>query len=200
MYNGKAHTPVYLRFLRWMSVNVRAQMQHKGKEPWDVIFSSWHKSREGFGTISAALKVQLSTVASHYPNKFGTTRTIPRPGRPSKLGFWGVGFYSGEWPRTQCVLFRNFAEGRPPLQACMVELPDGGFSHGSLPGVCQKAPEGLLSWETKFSVIILQKFNNLVWMPDVMFGRHQALLSTNGWNFFTLSISGIVCRIDFILE
>lgn len=66
MYNGKAHTPVYLRFHRWVSVNVKAKMQHEGKELWDVIVSSWHKSREGYGTISAALKVQLNTVASHY--------------------------------------------------------------------------------------------------------------------------------------
>lgn len=133
-------------------------------------------------------------------DKFRTTRTIPRPGRPSKLGYWGEGLYSGEWPRTQCVLFQNFAEERPPLQACMGELPDGGFSHGSLPGVCQKAPEGLWPWGTKFSGIILQKLNDLVWMPGVMFGGYQALLSANGWNFFTLSIFGIVCRIDFILE
>lgn len=100
-------------------------------------------------------------------NKFWTTRTIPRPGRPSKLDYWVEGLYSGERPGTQCVLFQNFAEGWPPLQACMVELPNGGFSHGSLPGFFQKAPEGLWLWGTKFSGIILQKLNDLVWMPGV---------------------------------
>ncbi|KAG2471328.1 TCB1 transposase, partial [Polypterus senegalus] len=48
---------------------------------------SRHKSGEGYGKMSAALKVPMSTVASIIRKwkKFETTRTLPRAGRPSKL-------------------------------------------------------------------------------------------------------------------
>uniref|UniRef100_A0AAR2JP33 Transposase Tc1-like domain-containing protein n=4 Tax=Pygocentrus nattereri TaxID=42514 RepID=A0AAR2JP33_PYGNA len=48
---------------------------------------SRHKSGEGYRKITAALKVPMSTVASIIRKwkKFGTTRTLPRAGRPSKL-------------------------------------------------------------------------------------------------------------------
>ena len=48
---------------------------------------SRHKAGEGYRKISAALKVPMSTVASIICKwkKFGTTRTLPRAGRPSKL-------------------------------------------------------------------------------------------------------------------
>ena len=46
-----------------------------------------NKSREGYRKMYAALKVPLSTVASIIRKwkKFGTTRTLPRADRPSKL-------------------------------------------------------------------------------------------------------------------
>nr|CBN81810.1 Putative transposase [Dicentrarchus labrax] len=46
-----------------------------------------HRSGQGYKRISAALKVPKSTVASIILKwkKFGTTRTLPRPGRPAKL-------------------------------------------------------------------------------------------------------------------
>ncbi|KAK3521456.1 hypothetical protein QTP70_005786 [Hemibagrus guttatus] len=46
-----------------------------------------HRSEEGYRNISAALKVPMSTVAFiiHKWRKFGTTRTLPRAGRPAKL-------------------------------------------------------------------------------------------------------------------
>ena len=46
-----------------------------------------HRSGHGYKIISAALKVPKSTVASIILKwkKFGTTRTLPRPGRPAKL-------------------------------------------------------------------------------------------------------------------
>ncbi|KAK3565266.1 hypothetical protein QTP86_004271 [Hemibagrus guttatus] len=43
-----------------------------------------HRSGEGYRNISAALKVPVSTVASCKWKKFGTTRTLPRAGRPAK--------------------------------------------------------------------------------------------------------------------
>uniref|UniRef100_A0A671VMH4 Tc1-like transposase DDE domain-containing protein n=1 Tax=Sparus aurata TaxID=8175 RepID=A0A671VMH4_SPAAU len=46
-----------------------------------------HRSGQGYKKMSAALKVPKSTVASTILKwkKFGTTRTLPRPGRPAKL-------------------------------------------------------------------------------------------------------------------
>ena len=46
-----------------------------------------HRSGHGYKRISAALKVPKSTVASIILKwkKFGTTRTLPRPGHPAKL-------------------------------------------------------------------------------------------------------------------
>jgi transposase len=40
--------------------------------------------------MSAALMVPKNTVASiiHEWNKFGTTKTLPRAGRPAKLSYW----------------------------------------------------------------------------------------------------------------
>ncbi|MPV02323.1 IS630 family transposase [Escherichia coli] len=48
---------------------------------------SRHRSGEGYRKISAALKVPMSTVASIIRKwkKFGTTRTLPRVGRPARL-------------------------------------------------------------------------------------------------------------------
>ena len=48
---------------------------------------SRHRSGEGYQNIAAALKVPNNTVASIILNwrKFGTTKTLPRAGRPAKL-------------------------------------------------------------------------------------------------------------------
>jgi transposase len=45
------------------------------------------RSVEGYQNVSAALKVPKNTVASIILtwNKFGTTKTLPRAGRPAKL-------------------------------------------------------------------------------------------------------------------
>ena len=52
---------------------------------------SRHRSGEGCRNISAALKVPKSTAASIILKwkKFGTTRTLPRAGRPAKLSNQG---------------------------------------------------------------------------------------------------------------
>ena len=46
-----------------------------------------HISGEGYQNVSAALKVPKNTVASSILKwkKFGTTKTLPRAGRPAKL-------------------------------------------------------------------------------------------------------------------
>uniref|UniRef100_A0AAZ3PLL7 Sleeping Beauty transposase HTH domain-containing protein n=1 Tax=Oncorhynchus tshawytscha TaxID=74940 RepID=A0AAZ3PLL7_ONCTS len=48
---------------------------------------SRHRSGEGYQIISAALKVSKNTVASIIIKwkKFGSTKTLPRAGRPAKL-------------------------------------------------------------------------------------------------------------------
>ena len=50
-----------------------------------------HRSGEGYQNISAALKVPKNTVASIILKwkKFGTTKTLPRAGRPAKLSNQG---------------------------------------------------------------------------------------------------------------
>ncbi len=50
-----------------------------------------HRSGQGYKNISAALKVPKSTVASIILKwkSFGTTRTLPRAGRPAKLSYRG---------------------------------------------------------------------------------------------------------------
>ena len=50
-----------------------------------------HRSGKGNQNISAALKVPKNTVASIILKwkKFGTTKTLPRAGRPVKLRNWG---------------------------------------------------------------------------------------------------------------
>ena len=52
---------------------------------------SRHKSGKGYKNISVALKVPKITVASIILKwkKFGTTKTLPRAGRPGKLSNWG---------------------------------------------------------------------------------------------------------------
>ena len=48
---------------------------------------SRHRSGEKYQTSSAALKVPKNTVSSILKwKKFGTTKTLPRAGRPVKLG------------------------------------------------------------------------------------------------------------------
>ena len=52
---------------------------------------SRHRSGEGYPNISAELKVSKNTMASIILKwkKFGTTKTLPRAGRPAKLKNWG---------------------------------------------------------------------------------------------------------------
>uniref|UniRef100_A0A674AB71 Zinc finger protein 250-like n=1 Tax=Salmo trutta TaxID=8032 RepID=A0A674AB71_SALTR len=58
---------------------------------------SRHRSGEGYQKISAALNVPKNTVASIILKwkKFGTTKTLPRAGRPAKLSNRGEGPWSG---------------------------------------------------------------------------------------------------------
>ena len=83
------HTPVYIRSHSWQCMSEHKPSMESKKLSVDlrdrIVFRN--KSGEGYRKCSAALKVPMSTVASiiHKWKKFGTTRTLPRAGRPSKL-------------------------------------------------------------------------------------------------------------------
>jgi transposase len=64
-----------------------------------------HSSGEGYQNISAALKVPKNTVASIILKwkKFGTTKTLPRAGRPSKLSNTGRRALVGEVTKNTMV-------------------------------------------------------------------------------------------------
>ncbi|KAI3374191.1 hypothetical protein L3Q82_006043 [Scortum barcoo] len=66
-----------------------------------------HRSGQGYKRISAALKLPKSTVASIILKwkKFGTTRTLPRPGRSSQTEqSWekSLGERGKEEPKDHC--------------------------------------------------------------------------------------------------
>ena len=84
------HTPIYI-----FSPTVDSACQSKNQamrseelsvELRDRIVSR-HRSREGYNHISETLKIPTNTVASIILKwkKFGTTKTLPRDGRPAKL-------------------------------------------------------------------------------------------------------------------
>ncbi len=90
---GKPHTFLYKTLQ--LTVHVRANENHEVKG------TAWRAQRQNCGkaqiwprlqkNISAALKVPKSTVASIILKRktFGTTRTLPRAGRPAKLSYRG---------------------------------------------------------------------------------------------------------------
>ncbi len=84
---GKPHTCLYKTLQ--LTVHVRANKNHEVKG------TAWRAQRQncgnGYKKNSAALKVPKSTVASIILKwkTFGTTRTLPRAGRPAKLSYRG---------------------------------------------------------------------------------------------------------------
>uniref|UniRef100_A0AAZ3QVG0 Sleeping Beauty transposase HTH domain-containing protein n=1 Tax=Oncorhynchus tshawytscha TaxID=74940 RepID=A0AAZ3QVG0_ONCTS len=68
------------------SKNQAMRLKELSVELRDRIVSR-HRSGEGYQKMSAALKVPKNTVASIILKwkKFGTTKTLPRAGRPAKL-------------------------------------------------------------------------------------------------------------------
>ncbi len=107
-----------------------------------------HRSGQGYKNISAAFKVPNSTVASIILKwkTFGTTRTLPRAGRPAKLSYRGRRALVREVKkntRTQRSLWlssrdafgrwEKIVESQPSLQPStsrvfMAEWPDGSLS------------------------------------------------------------------------
>ncbi len=89
----ESHTPVYIRpySSQCMSEQMRIMRSKELPEELRDRIVARHRSGQGYKKISAALKVPKSTVASIILKwkTFGTTRTLPRAGRPAKLSYRG---------------------------------------------------------------------------------------------------------------
>ncbi|KAL0147018.1 hypothetical protein M9458_057542 [Cirrhinus mrigala] len=74
-----------------MSEQMRVMRSKELPEELRDRIAARHRSGQGYKNISAALKVPKSTVASIILKwkTFGTTRTLPRAGRPAKLSYRG---------------------------------------------------------------------------------------------------------------
>ncbi len=86
-------TPVYIRpySSQCMSEQMRIMRSKELPEELRDRIVARHRSGQGYKKICAALKVPKSTVASIILKwkTFGTTRTLPRAGRPAKLSYRG---------------------------------------------------------------------------------------------------------------
>ncbi len=105
---GKPHTCLYKTLQ--LTVHVRANENHEVKgTAWRAQrqIVARHRSGQGYKKNSAALKVPKSTVASIILKwkTFGTTRTLPRAGRPAKLSYRGRRALVREVKRTQRSLW-----------------------------------------------------------------------------------------------
>ncbi len=96
-----------------------------------------HRSGQGYKKSSAALKVPKSTVTSIILKwkTFGTTRTLPRAGRPAKLSYRGRRAQRSLWLSSRDAFGRweKVVESQPSLQpstsrSFMAEWPDGSLS------------------------------------------------------------------------
>ncbi len=89
----ESHTPVYIRpySSQCMSEQMRIMRSKELPEELRDRIVARHRSGQGYKKNSAALKVPKSTVASIILKRktFGTTRTLPRAGRPAKLSYRG---------------------------------------------------------------------------------------------------------------
>ena len=78
-----------------------------------------NRSGEGYQKMSLALKVPKNTVASIILKwkKFGTTKTLPKAGRPAKLSNWGRRGLVGEVTKNLMVTLTE-------LRSSSVEMGD----------------------------------------------------------------------------
>ncbi|KAI2644047.1 Butyrophilin-like protein 3 [Labeo rohita] len=89
----ESHTPVYIRpySSQCMSEQMRIMRSKELPEELRDRTVARHRSGQGYKKNCAALKVPKSTVASIILKRktIGTTRTLPRAGRPAKLSYRG---------------------------------------------------------------------------------------------------------------
>ncbi len=127
-----------------------------------------HRSGQGYKKMSAALKVPKSTVASIILKwkTFGTTRTLPRAGRPAKLSYRGRRALVREVKKNPKI---TVAE----LQRCIREMGEScrkstitAALHQS--GFMAEWPDGSLSsvqdtWKPAWSLLKKHLKDSLVW-------------------------------------
>ncbi len=89
----ESHTPVYIRPYSSQCMSEQMIIMRSKELPEELRdrIVARHRSGQGYKKNSAALKVPKSTVASIILKRktFGTTRTLPRAGRPAKLSYRG---------------------------------------------------------------------------------------------------------------
>ncbi len=121
-----------------------------------------HRSGQGYKKMSAALKVPKSTVASIILKwkTFGTTRTLPRAGRPAKLSYRGRRALVREVKKNPKITvaelgrWEKVVESQPSLQPStsrgfMAEWPDGSLS--SVQDTWKPAWRTPRWWQIRFS-------------------------------------------------
>ncbi len=141
-------------------------MHVRANENHEVKGTAWRAQRQNCGKaqiwprlqkISAALKVPKSTVASIILKwkTFGTTRTLPRAGRPAKLSYRGRRALVREVKKNPKI---TVAE----LQRCIREMGEVVESHPLQPstsrGFMAEWPDGSLSsvqdtWKPAWSLL-----------------------------------------------
>ena len=84
---GKAHICLYKEPQLTLQSKTQAMRSKEFSVELRDRIMSRHRTGEGYQNISAALKVPKNTMASIILKwkKFGTTKTLPRPGHPAKL-------------------------------------------------------------------------------------------------------------------
>ena len=94
---------------------------------------SRHRSGEGYQNISAALKVPKNTVASIILKweKFGTTKTLPRAGRPAKLSNRGRRALVREVTKNPMVTLTELQSSSVEMAALLEGSPISAALHQS---------------------------------------------------------------------
>ncbi len=119
---GKPHTCLYKTLQ--LTVHVRANENHEVKG------TAWRAQRQNCGKAQIWPSLQM-----FFTKTFGTTRTLPRAGRPAKLSYRGRRAQRSLWLSSRDAFGRweKVVESQPSLQPStsrgfMAEWPDGSLS------------------------------------------------------------------------
>ncbi len=151
-----------------------------------------HRSGQGYKKISAALKVPKSTVASIILKwkTFGTTRTLPRAGRPAKLSYRGRRALVREVKKNPKITVAELQRCiREMGESCRKSTITAALHQSGLYGRVarhMKSPHGVAKKHLKDSKMVT---NKILWSDETkiellalilsgMCGENQALLIT----------------------